>query len=99
MNDENKTRFGAGLPPTFSPPLHRQKKNTPFAEISQGIDLSTSVENEWLCAQIVRAYGIEVASCQMETFGEFKTLVVERFDRRLAADGKWYLRLPQEDLC
>ncbi len=65
----------------------------------QGIDLSTSVENEWLCAQIVRAYGIEVASCRMENFGEFKTLVVERFDRRLAADGKWFLRLPQEDLC
>jgi hypothetical protein len=37
MNDENKTRFGAGLPPTFSPPLHRQKKNTPFAEISNGV--------------------------------------------------------------
>ena len=25
--------------------------------------------------------------------------LVERFDRRLASDGKWYLRLPQEDLC
>ena len=26
-------------------------------------------------------------------------LVVERFDRRLATDGSWYLRLPQEDFC
>ncbi len=65
----------------------------------QGIDLSTSVENEWLCSEIIRAYDIEVAQCRIEIFGDYKTLVVERFDRRLAGDGKWYLRLPQEDLC
>jgi serine/threonine-protein kinase HipA len=35
----------------------------------------------------------------MERFGEQKTLIVERFDRRLAADGTWILRLPQEDFC
>jgi serine/threonine-protein kinase HipA len=35
----------------------------------------------------------------MQSFGEFKTLVVERFDRKLSEDGKWYVRLPQEDLC
>jgi serine/threonine-protein kinase HipA len=35
----------------------------------------------------------------MEPFGQYKTLVVERFDRRLAPDRTWYLRLPQEDLC
>lgn len=28
-----------------------------------------------------------------------KTLVVERFDRRWAENGKWLMRLPQEDLC
>ncbi len=71
----------------------------PLGRNLQGIDLSTSVENEWLCSEIVRAYGIQVAKCWIQTFGEFKTLVVERFDRRLAADGKWYLRLPQEDMC
>lgn len=64
-----------------------------------GIDLSTSVENEWLCAQIVRAYGIPVASCAMEQFGDQKVLVVERFDRRMSPDKSWILRLPQEDLC
>lgn len=64
-----------------------------------GIDLSTSVENEWLCSQIVRGYGIEVARCEMQTFGRYKTLVVERFDRRLADDGRWWIRLPQEDFC
>ena len=71
----------------------------PIGSNPLGVDLSTSLENEWLCAQIVAAYGIPVAGCRMETFGEQKVLVVERFDRRLAQDGKWILRLPQEDFC
>jgi serine/threonine-protein kinase HipA len=71
----------------------------PIGTSPHGIDLSTSVENEWLCAKIVHAYGIEVAPCRMETFGAFKTLVVERFDRKLAEDRTWWLRLPQEDFC
>jgi serine/threonine-protein kinase HipA len=86
---------------------HRPTGTTPTTHILKlpigvsphGIDLSTSVENEWLCAQIVRAYGIEVAACRMETFGAFKTLIVERFDRRLSDDRRWWLRLPQEDFC
>ncbi len=65
----------------------------------QGIDLSASVENEWLCSELVRAYGVDVAKCSIRQFGEHKALVVERFDRRLATGGKWYLRLPQEDFC
>jgi serine/threonine-protein kinase HipA len=89
---------GAWLRPTHATPTTHILK-LPLGINAQGIDLSTSVENEWLCAQIVKAYGIEAASCRMETFGEYRTLVVERFDRRLAADGKWYLRLPQEDMC
>ncbi|HWQ92847.1 MAG TPA: HipA domain-containing protein, partial [Clostridia bacterium] len=48
---------------------------------------------------VVRAYGIPVAKCWIETFAEQKALVVERFDRRLASGGSWYLRLPQEDFC
>ena len=71
----------------------------PIGPAAHGIDLSTSVENEWLCAQMVRAYGLDVAPCRMERFGEFQTLVVERFDRRLADDRRWWLRLPQEDFC
>lgn len=71
----------------------------PMGVSPQGIDLTTSVENEWLCAQIVKAFGIETAPCRMETFGEYKTLVVDRFDRRLADGNKWWLRLPQEDFC
>lgn len=49
--------------------------------------------------QIPGAYSIDVAKCWIESFGEHKALVVERFDRRLATDGKRYLRLPQEDFC
>jgi serine/threonine-protein kinase HipA len=63
------------------------------------LDLATSVENEWLCTQIARAYGLVVADCEMASFEEQKVLVVERFDRRLSADGKYWLRLPQEDMC
>jgi serine/threonine-protein kinase HipA len=91
-------REGVWHRPTGATPTTHILK-LPLGMNPQGIDLSTSVENEWLCSEIVRAYGIEVAKCWIETFGDHKTLVVERFDRRLAADGKWYLRLPQEDMC
>lgn len=64
-----------------------------------GIDLTTSVENEWLCAEILRAYGLPVAPCWMDQFGEQKVLVVERFDRRMSSDDSWIVRLPQEDMC
>jgi serine/threonine-protein kinase HipA len=64
-----------------------------------GIDLTTSVENEWLCAQILREYGVPVAPCWMDRFGDQRVLVVERFDRRMSSDGSWIVRLPQEDLC
>jgi serine/threonine-protein kinase HipA len=62
-------------------------------------DFATSVENEWLCANIVRAFGLAVAACEIATFEDQKALVVTRFDRRLAAGGTHWLRLPQEDLC
>src|SRR5205814_10181611 len=87
---------GVWLRPTGATPTTHILK-LPIGGNPQGIDLSTSVENEWLCAQIVRGYGIPVADCSMETFGQQKTLVVERFDRALAKNGGWYMRLPQED--
>lgn len=71
----------------------------PIGTAVAGLDLSTSVENEWLCGQILRAYGIPMADSRMDRFGEYRVLVVERFDRRLAPDGSWWMRLPQEDLC
>jgi serine/threonine-protein kinase HipA len=62
-------------------------------------DMRTSVENEWLCARIVAAFGIPVASCEIGEFNEAKTLIVERFDRTLHSSGKYWLRLMQEDFC
>ncbi|RKH61735.1 type II toxin-antitoxin system HipA family toxin [Corallococcus llansteffanensis] len=64
-----------------------------------GIDLSASVENEWLCAQVLRHYGVQCAPCEIRAFAGQQVLVVERFDRRLASDGSWLIRLPQEDFC
>ncbi|MEO5960557.1 MAG: type II toxin-antitoxin system HipA family toxin [Opitutaceae bacterium] len=89
---------GAWHRPTGATPTTHILK-LPIGVSPQGIDLTTSVENEWLCAQLVAAYGIAVAPCRMETFGAYRTLVVERFDRRLAENKKWWMRLPQEDLC
>ncbi len=62
-------------------------------------DMRTSVENEWLCAELLRAYGLPVAACEIQRFAEQKALVVQRFDRKLAASGQYWLRLPQEDFC
>lgn len=62
-------------------------------------DFSTSVDNEWLCLKLLKAYGLDVADANIATFGQQRVLVVERFDRRVAPDGKWLMRLPQEDFC
>jgi len=62
-------------------------------------DMRSSVENEWLCSRILAAYGVPVASCAMGKFGEYKVLIVERFDRVLHSSGKYWLRLVQEDMC
>jgi serine/threonine-protein kinase HipA len=62
-------------------------------------DMRTSVENEWLCARIVAAFGIPVANCDIGEFGDTKALIVERFDRTLHSSGKFWLRIMQEDFC
>jgi serine/threonine-protein kinase HipA len=76
-------------------------------------EFSDSVENEWLCARVLRELDLPVADVAMARFGEQRALVVARFDRRwVGADaaevgmkrfkpekGMWIARLPQEDLC
>lgn len=64
-----------------------------------GLDLSGSVENEWLCQKLLDAFGMAAADTRMANFGSQKVLVVKRFDRRWSADGSWLIRLPQEDIC
>ena len=66
------------------------------------LDLTHSVQNEWLCAHLLRELGLPVANTEMARFGDQLVLVVERFDRAWAerADGqRWIVRLPQEDFC
>ena len=76
-------------------------------------DFSNSVENEWLCLQLLEQWGLPVARTEMATFDEQRALVVERFDRRWVGveperaagqgfkppKGAWIARLPQEDFC
>jgi serine/threonine-protein kinase HipA len=64
-----------------------------------GLDLSGSVENEWLCQKLLGAFGMAAADTQIANFGSQKVLVVKRFDRRWSADSTWLIRLPQEDIC
>ena len=64
----------------------------------RNLDLRLSVENEWLCNQIVRELGLPAAQCQMQDFGARRVLVVERFDRSWQQHA-WIARLPQEDMC
>jgi serine/threonine-protein kinase HipA len=62
-------------------------------------DLTTSVENEWLCMQLLQAFGLPVAHTTIEDFAGQRVLCVERFDRQLHSSGQWIMRLPQEDFC
>ena len=66
--------------------------------LPNGMDLSNSVENEYLCLKLLDAFGLRVAKAEITMFGEKKALVVERFDRRWTKDGR-LIRLPQEDMC
>jgi serine/threonine-protein kinase HipA len=61
-------------------------------------DMKDSVENEWLCLQLMAAFGLNAAKAEMARFGRFKVLVVERFDR-VWQGTRWIARRPQEDFC
>jgi serine/threonine-protein kinase HipA len=62
-------------------------------------DFRTSVENEWLCSQIMESFGLPVARTAILQFEDQKVLGVERFDRKYSDHGNWIARLPQEDMC
>jgi serine/threonine-protein kinase HipA len=84
----------------------------PMGAAGLPFDVNDSVENEWLCAALLRELGLPVADTEIAKFGEQKVLVVERFDRRwqtIQGDpyapgftppaGAWIARVPQEDFC
>ena len=66
--------------------------------LPNGIDLTHSVENEYLCLKLTEAFGLHSAKIAIADFKDRRALVVERFDRRWTADNR-LLRLPQEDCC
>ncbi len=88
---------GEWLRPTGATPTTHIFK-PPIGEIHNGIDLSESVENEHLCLTLCRALGLPAAQTEIARFEDQRVLVIERFDRRWAKDGR-LLRLPQEDFC
>lgn len=69
-----------------------------IGQLPNGLDLSNSVENEYLCLTLLRALGLATANVEMASFGDRRVLVIERFDRRWLEDGR-LLRVPQEDFC
>ncbi|MDQ2822583.1 MAG: type II toxin-antitoxin system HipA family toxin [Pseudomonadota bacterium] len=62
-------------------------------------DFTTSVDNEWLCLQLFKAYGLPTAHAEIATFGSQRVLIVERFDRVLSKNGRQLYRRVQEDFC
>lgn len=72
----------------------------PMGVVGQGqLDLSKSIDNEWLCLQIMHRLGLSVPKADIAYFEDRQVLIVERFDRRWSSDGTWLIRLPQEDMC
>lgn len=91
---ENKWHIPHGITPTSHIIKLPIGKIQPF-----GIDLSESIENEWLCLNILSAYNLPVNQSKIVRFDDITTLVVKRFDRKWSGDKQWLIRLPQEDLC
>jgi serine/threonine-protein kinase HipA len=69
-----------------------------IGQLPNGIDLSNSVENEYLCLKLLEGFGVPTANVEIAAIGERRTLIDERFDRLWTKDGRM-LRLPQEDTC
>lgn len=100
---QEKTAFlwhnNSWLRPTGATPTTHIFK-LPIGQIKHaGIDLSDSVDNEWLCLELMREFGIPVPHAIVQNFEDIKVLIVQRFDRKLSEDRSWIVRLPVEDMC
>ena len=87
------------IPHGSTPTTHIFKLPLGHIGMDRRLDMTTSVENEWLCLRILHAYGLQVPRAAMLRFEDQQALVVERFDRELHSSSRWWLRLPQEDFC
>lgn len=79
-----------GLPRNGSPSTHILKPAIAAVE--------DSVINEAFCMTLARAMQLDTAQSQVAGIGERQLLLVERYDRTLAATGQC-VRLHQEDFC
>tara|TARA_R110001583_G_scaffold7720_3_gene37888 strand:- start:72282 stop:73586 length:1305 start_codon:yes stop_codon:yes gene_type:complete len=88
------------IPKGNTPTTHIIK--LPIGEIQQAnatLDLTDSVENEFLCIELARELGFKVPKVEIIKTKNLKALAVERFDRRWNQNKTALLRLPQEDIC
>ncbi|WP_172329474.1 HipA domain-containing protein [Mangrovicoccus sp. HB161399] len=97
---QEKTAFlrqdGKWLKPEgLTPTTHIFKR--PMGLVGGGLDLSDSVENEFVCLRLARAMGLPACRAEIARFEDETVLVVERFDRAPRRAGG-ILRLPQEDV-
>jgi serine/threonine-protein kinase HipA len=77
------------VPKGLTPTTHIIK--LPIGEIkgpTATLDLSDSVENEWLCIELARGLGFSVPNIDIINVGDVKALAVERFDRRWLGDRR-----------
>lgn len=88
---------GQWLEPTGTTPTTHILKPA-IGTLPNGMDLSNSVENEHFCLRLMAAFGLPVARTEIAHFSDTKALMIERFDRLRARDGR-LIRLPQEDCC
>lgn len=88
---------GQWVEPTGTTPTTHILKPA-IGTLPNGMDLTDSVENEHFCLRLMAAFGLPVARTEIATFAGTKALVIERFDRLRARDGR-LIRLPQEDCC
>lgn len=69
-----------------------------IGKLPNGLDMSSSVENEHFCMRLCEALGLGTAETEILDFEDVRVLSVRRFDRVQTKDGR-LLRLPQEDFC
>ncbi|NUB45950.1 type II toxin-antitoxin system HipA family toxin [Fertoebacter nigrum] len=88
---------GRWLEPTGTTPTTHILKPA-IGALPNGMDQTDSIENEHFCLRLMAGFGLPVARTEIARFAGTKALVIERFDRLRARDGR-LLRLPQEDCC
>lgn len=83
------------IPLGSTPTTHIFK--TSMGVINDIIDMGHSVENEWLCLKLCKAFDLPTADAEIANFDGVQALVITRFDRRWVDDRLF--RIPQEDIC